>query len=79
MMNSFVFIQDVFKTAAPVTSGIGMYLLQKMGWKMGEGLGKNNEGLREPLMLDFKVDRKGRLQVQMFYMVYVAMIYIIYF
>jgi len=45
--------------AAPVAGGIGMALLQKMGWKMGEGLGKNNEGQKLPLMLDVKVDRKG--------------------
>lgn len=36
-----------------------MFLLKKMGWKQGEGLGKNNEGKKEPLLLDFKVDRKG--------------------
>ena len=41
-------------------SGIGMYLLQKMGWKQGEGLGKNKEGPTVPLMLDFKTDRKGK-------------------
>ncbi|XP_060555104.1 protein SON-like isoform X2 [Ruditapes philippinarum] len=51
--------KDVFTSAAPVTGGIGMFLLQKMGWKHGEGLGKNNEGTKEPLMLDFKIDRKG--------------------
>ncbi len=34
-------------------------LLQRMGWKAGEGLGKNNEGAKEPLMLDFKTDRRG--------------------
>ncbi|CAL1537377.1 unnamed protein product [Lymnaea stagnalis] len=45
--------------AAPVNGGIGMFLLQKMGWKQGEGLGKNNEGNKEPLMLDIKIDRKG--------------------
>ncbi|XP_059149540.1 protein SON-like [Physella acuta] len=45
--------------AAPVNGGIGMFLLQKMGWKQGEGLGKNNEGSKEPLMLDIKIDRKG--------------------
>ena len=36
-----------------------MFLLQKMGWKQGEGLGKNSEGPVEPLMLDVKMDRKG--------------------
>ncbi|BFZ24830.1 hypothetical protein BsWGS_27869 [Bradybaena similaris] len=45
--------------AAPVNGGIGMFLLQKMGWKQGEGLGKNNEGSKVPLMLDIKVDRRG--------------------
>lgn len=49
----------MFTSAAPVTGGIGMFLLQKMGWKQGTGLGKNNEGSVEPLMLDVKVDRKG--------------------
>ncbi|RUS81116.1 hypothetical protein EGW08_011102, partial [Elysia chlorotica] len=46
--------------AAPVTGGIGMFLLQKMGWKHGQGLGKNSEGSKEPLLLDIKVDRKGQ-------------------
>lgn len=36
-----------------------MQLLQKMGWKQGEGLGKNKEGSTLPLMLDVKTDRKG--------------------
>lgn len=51
--------QSQFTSAAPISSGIGMYLLQKMGWKQGEGLGKHNEGSKEPLQLDFKIDRKG--------------------
>ncbi|KAK3098793.1 hypothetical protein FSP39_023165 [Pinctada imbricata] len=51
--------KDQFVRAAPLKSGIGMALLQKMGWKEGEGLGKNNEGSLEPLSLDFKTDRKG--------------------
>lgn len=38
-----------------------MLLLQKMGWKHGEGIGKNNQGSVEPLQLDVKVDRKGLL------------------
>ena len=51
--------QDQFKKAAPVQGGIGMYLLQKMGWKQGTGLGKSNEGNIEPLQVDVKMDRKG--------------------
>ncbi|XP_023929984.1 protein SON isoform X1 [Lingula anatina] len=45
--------------ALPLQGGVGMLLLRKMGWKPGEGLGKNNEGPSEPLMLDVKMDRKG--------------------
>ncbi|CAG2240326.1 SON [Mytilus edulis] len=52
--------KDQFHRAAPVKGGIGMALLQKMGWQQGTGLGKNNEGGLEPLALDFKMDRKGK-------------------
>jgi protein SON len=52
--------QDQLKTAAPVASGMGMKLLQKMGWRPGEGLGKNKEGGLEPLNLDVKMDKKGK-------------------
>ena len=36
-----------------------MALLQKMGWKEGEGLGKDKMGELEPLKLDIKIDRRG--------------------
>lgn len=36
-----------------------MALLQKMGWRPGEGLGKNKEGALEPLQLEVKLDKKG--------------------
>lgn len=51
--------KDQFRRAPPVQGGIGMFLLQKMGWKPGDGLGKDNEGNKEPLLLDVKMDRKG--------------------
>jgi hypothetical protein len=38
---------------------MGMSLLQKMGWKPGEGLGKHNEGTLEPLKLPVKMDKRG--------------------
>lgn len=38
---------------------MGMALLQKMGWKPGEGLGKNKEGTLEPLQLEVKLDKRG--------------------
>jgi len=43
-----------------VNSGIGIHLLQKMGWKPGEGLGKNQSGSLEPLLLDVKMDKRGK-------------------
>ena len=52
-------LQDTFTKAAPVSGGIGKMLLQRMGWNEGEGLGTNKQGSTEPLMLDFKIDRKG--------------------
>lgn len=33
--------------------------MRKMGWREGEGLGKNKEGNKEPILVDFKTDRKG--------------------
>lgn len=36
-----------------------MALLQKMGWRPGEGLGKNKEGTLVPLQLEVKLDKKG--------------------
>ena len=51
--------RDQLKNAKQVASGMGMHLLQKMGWKPGEGLGKNKEGTTEPLALDVKTDKKG--------------------
>nr|CAI5838941.1 unnamed protein product [Callosobruchus analis] len=51
--------KDQLQTAAPVTGGMGMHLLQKMGWKPGEGLGKEKTGTLEPLLLDVKLDKRG--------------------
>jgi len=38
---------------------LGRLLLQKMGWKEGEGLGKDSSGPTAPLVIDMKKDRKG--------------------
>lgn len=43
---------------------MGMALLQKMGWRPGEGLGKNKEGTLEPLQLEVKLDKKGLVSDQ---------------
>ncbi|XP_028997069.1 protein SON isoform X2 [Betta splendens] len=51
--------KDQFLRAAPVSGGVGEFLMRKMGWRTGEGLGRNREGTIEPIIIDFKVDRKG--------------------
>ncbi|XP_014223647.1 protein SON isoform X1 [Trichogramma pretiosum] len=51
--------KDQLQTAQPVAGGMGMHLLQKMGWRPGEGLGKNKEGTLEPLSLEVKLDKRG--------------------
>ncbi|XP_051283639.1 protein SON isoform X1 [Dicentrarchus labrax] len=51
--------KDQFLRATPVSGGVGEFLMRKMGWKTGEGLGRNREGTVEPIIIDFKVDRKG--------------------
>lgn len=38
---------------------MGELLMRKMGWRLGEGLGKHREGTVEPIVIDFKTDRKG--------------------
>ena len=38
---------------------MGELLLKKMGWKPGQGLGKNQDGSLTPLLLDVKMDKKG--------------------
>ena len=38
---------------------MGMHLLQKMGWRPGEGLGKDKSGSLQPLLLEVKLDKKG--------------------
>ncbi|MBN3293376.1 SON protein, partial [Polypterus senegalus] len=50
--------KDQFLRAAPVAGGVGEFLMKKMGWREGEGLGKNREGNVEPILIDFKTDRK---------------------
>jgi len=51
---------EMFTSAARVTGGIGEKMLQKMGWREGEGLGKSKEGATEPIKFsEIKTDRKG--------------------
>ncbi|EJW86407.1 hypothetical protein WUBG_02681 [Wuchereria bancrofti] len=52
-------VGDFLKQTNAVNSGVGLKLMQKMGWTPGEGLGKGRDGPLEPLVLDIKSDRKG--------------------
>lgn len=51
--------RDQLTSAKPMTGGMGMQLLQKMGWKPGEGLGRDKNGALQPLLLDIKLDKRG--------------------
>ncbi|XP_043511383.1 protein Son isoform X2 [Frieseomelitta varia] len=60
----FMIFLDQLVSAQPVSGGMGMALLQKMGWRPGEGLGKNKEGTLEPLQLEVKLDKRGLVSEQ---------------
>lgn len=46
----------------PLSSeNMGHKLLQKMGWKAGESLGKNNSGIQEPIMVGRRANEKSGL------------------
>lgn len=47
-----------------VAGGMGMALLQKLGWRPGKGLGKNKEGTVESLQLEIKLDKKSLISHQ---------------
>jgi len=49
----------MFRNLTPVSGGIGMKLLQKMGWQPGQVIGKRGEGNVEPIAMTVKIDRKG--------------------
>ena len=51
--------QEQFTKAPKVQGGFGEFMLKKMGWSQGEGLGKDRTGDVDPLTLDIKMDKKG--------------------
>lgn len=52
--------RDVFADFAPV-KGIGLKMLEKMGWNQGQGLGKTGSGIKEPIQVSANYSRKGLL------------------
>jgi len=51
---------EMFENAPKVQGGIGEKLLNRMGWKTGEGLGKTKGGTLEPIKFsEIKNDRRG--------------------
>ena len=51
----------MFRGLAPVGDGFGMKMLKKMGWQEGQPIGKQGEGHVEPICVDVKMDRTGKL------------------
>ncbi|XP_040571096.1 uncharacterized protein [Lepeophtheirus salmonis] len=56
--------QEQFSSAQKVSGGFGEFMLRKMGWNQGEGLGKDRSGDVDPLTLDIKMDKKGLMSVE---------------
>ena len=52
-------IQQGFIGPVHPQCNIGKLMMQRMGWKEGEGLGKGNHGTVTPLQVRMKSDRKG--------------------
>ncbi|CAJ1400380.1 unnamed protein product [Effrenium voratum] len=48
----------------PISEGFGYKMLQKFGWKEGEGLGKQEKGLATPLWVDPREGRSGLFSAQ---------------
>lgn len=51
--------KDFFHQLKPVTGGVGQKMMERMGWKEGQPLGKNMEGFVAPITFDVKVGRGG--------------------
>ena len=56
--------QEQFTNAKKVQGGFGEFLLKKMGWSEGDGLGKTRSGDVHPLTLDIKMDKKGLMSAE---------------
>ncbi len=53
-------VSKLFVRASPAdTSKFGYKMLQKMGWKEGSGLGKNEDGMKTHIHVKKKIDGLG--------------------
>ncbi|OQV18567.1 putative Protein SON [Hypsibius exemplaris] len=50
--------KDQLMHLTPV-GGKGQYLLQKMGWMLGQSIGLRNTGVLEPLKMEIKLNKRG--------------------
>ena len=47
--------KPLVSTSKPISSdNIGKKMLEKMGWKSGQGLGVNKDGIKEPINVNFE-------------------------
>ena len=52
-------MKDFFNNLKPIRDGVGLRLLQKMGWTHGQPLGKNRAGFLNPVTFEVRTDRRG--------------------
>lgn len=64
----FFFIPVTYSSPLPLNSqvsgGFGEYMLRKMGWREGDGLGREKSGTVDPLQLDIKMDKRGLMAAE---------------
>jgi len=53
-----------FGNVFQVSGGFGEYMLRKMGWRDGDGLGREKTGTVDPLQLDIKMDKRGLMAAE---------------
>lgn len=53
MLESVQFLTRFFVFRPISTGNVGRQMLEKMGWKEGEGLGREGAGRREPVSIQF--------------------------
>lgn len=57
--NRYTGLQDTLKNTKAIRGGIGRHLMEKMGWREGQGLGAKQQGSLIPILPSIKLDTKG--------------------